>query len=64
LVAWRIDCPYEELARKFPQGLAGLPELPEELSGAVLKTIQNEREIETAQAGRYLLFPITVCPQK
>ena len=26
---------YEELARKFPQGLAGLPQLPEELSGAV-----------------------------
>ena len=43
---------YEELARKFPQGLAGLPELPEELSGAVLKAIQSEKEIETAQAGR------------
>jgi hypothetical protein len=26
---------YEELARKFPEGLAGLPQLPEELSGAV-----------------------------
>ena len=26
---------YEELARKYPQGLAGLPQLPEELSGAV-----------------------------
>jgi type IV secretory pathway VirB4 component len=26
---------YEELAQKFPQGLAGLPQLPEELSGAV-----------------------------
>jgi hypothetical protein len=26
---------YEELARRFPQGLAGLPQLPEELSGAV-----------------------------
>jgi len=29
-----LEC-YEELARKFPQGLAGLPQLPEELSGAV-----------------------------
>jgi type IV secretory pathway VirB4 component len=29
-----FEC-YEELARKFPQGLAGLPQLPEELSGAV-----------------------------
>ena len=26
---------YEELARQFPEGLAGLPQLPEELSGAV-----------------------------
>ncbi len=26
---------YEELARKFPQGLASLPQLPEEISGAV-----------------------------
>ena len=31
---------YEELARKFPQGLAGLAQLPEELSGAV-----NTREM-------------------
>jgi hypothetical protein len=46
-----LEC-YEELAQKFPQGLAGLPELPEELSGAVLKAIQNDREIEKAQAGR------------
>lgn len=30
-----IEC-YQELAQKFPQGLADLPELPEELSGAVL----------------------------
>src|SRR6266849_6419532 len=29
-----LEC-YEELARKFPQGLAGLPQLPEELSGTV-----------------------------
>jgi hypothetical protein len=33
---------YEELGRKFPQGLAGLPQLPEELSGAV-----NARETVT-----------------
>jgi hypothetical protein len=26
---------YEELAQKFPQGLAGMPQMPEELSGAV-----------------------------
>lgn len=26
---------YEQLARRFPQGLAGLPQLPEEVSGAV-----------------------------
>ena len=29
---------YEELARRFPQGLAGLAQLPEELSGAVHAT--------------------------
>jgi hypothetical protein len=29
-----LEC-YEELARRFPEGLAGLPQLPEELSGAV-----------------------------
>jgi len=29
-----LEC-YEELAQKFPEGLAGLPQLPEELSGAV-----------------------------
>jgi hypothetical protein len=32
-----LEC-YEELAHKFPQGLAGLPQLPEELSGAVHAT--------------------------
>jgi hypothetical protein len=29
-----LEC-YQELARKFPQGLAALAQLPEELSGAV-----------------------------
>ena len=33
---------YEDLGRRFPQGLAGLPQLPEELSGAV-----NAREALT-----------------
>jgi type IV secretory pathway VirB4 component len=31
-----LEC-YEELARKFPEGLAGLPQLPEELSGVVTR---------------------------
>jgi hypothetical protein len=31
-----LEC-YAELARKFPEGLAGLPQLPEELSGAVTR---------------------------
>jgi type IV secretory pathway VirB4 component len=31
-----LEC-YEELARTFPEGLAGLPQLPEELSGAVTR---------------------------
>jgi hypothetical protein len=26
---------YQELARKFPRGLADVPQLPEEISGAV-----------------------------
>jgi len=29
-----LEC-YQELAQRFPEGLAGLPQLPEELSGAV-----------------------------
>ena len=29
-----LEC-YEELARRFPEGLAGLPQLAEELSGGV-----------------------------
>ena len=31
-----LEC-YEELARKFPEGLAGLPQLAEEMSGAVTR---------------------------
>ena len=30
---------YEELARRFPAGLADVPQLPEEISGAVLKVV-------------------------
>lgn len=30
---------YEELARRFPAGLADIPQLPEEISGAVLKMV-------------------------
>src|ERR1017187_1982609 len=33
-----LEC-YEELARRFPQGLATLTQLPEELSGAVLRLV-------------------------
>jgi type IV secretory pathway VirB4 component len=38
---------YQEIARKFPQGLAGLPQLPEELSGAV-----RSKETLRAREGR------------
>ncbi len=34
-----LDC-YQELARKFPHGLAEVPQLPEELSGAVVAQAQ------------------------
>jgi type IV secretion system protein TrbE len=34
-----LEC-YEELAQKFPQGLAEVPPLPEELSGAVTREVQ------------------------
>jgi hypothetical protein len=34
-----LDC-YQELARKFPHGLADVPQLPEELSGAVMAQVQ------------------------
>ena len=48
-----LEC-YEELARKFPQGLAGLPELPEELSGEVLRVIQGGKEFEKAYGGKQI----------
>ena len=35
VVVASVDDLYEELTRKFPQGLAGMPQLPEELSGAI-----------------------------
>jgi len=34
-----LDC-YQDLARKFPHGLAEVPQLPEELSGAVIAQVQ------------------------
>jgi hypothetical protein len=34
-----LEC-YQELARKFPYGLAGVPQLPGELSGAVIAEAQ------------------------
>jgi hypothetical protein len=34
---------YEELAQKFPAGLADVPQLPEEISGAVLKAMERQR---------------------
>jgi hypothetical protein len=45
-----LEC-YEELARKFPQGFAGLPQLPEELSGAV-----HTNEAIARLGGLMLLF--------
>jgi len=35
---------YQELARKFPQGLADVAPLPEELSGAVTGSISAKKE--------------------
>jgi hypothetical protein len=33
---------YEELAQRFPNGLADVPPLPEELSGAVIGVIARK----------------------
>ncbi len=35
----RLEC-YQELAQKFPQGLAEVPPLPEELSGRVTREVE------------------------
>jgi hypothetical protein len=46
-----LEC-YQDLAQRFPQGLAEVVPLPEELSGAVVATIveQKERQVAEAQA--------------
>ena len=40
-----------ELAQKFPQGLAALPELPEESSGAVDRELATAMSIDAKKAG-------------
>ena len=41
---------YQDLAKKFPQGLADVTPLPEELSGAVAATAGEPRERQAAEA--------------
>jgi len=42
---------YQELARRFPQGLADMPPLPEELSGSVTETTGTNSTPPAATAG-------------
>jgi type IV secretory pathway VirB4 component len=44
-----FEC-YQDLAKKFPQGLADVTPLPEELSGAVAATGSEPRERQAAEA--------------
>jgi hypothetical protein len=44
-----LEC-YQDLAKKFPQGLADVNPLPEELSGAVAATGSEPRERQAAEA--------------
>jgi type IV secretory pathway VirB4 component len=44
-----LEC-YQDLAKKFPQGLADVTPLPEELSGAVAATASEPRERQAAEA--------------
>ena len=44
-----FEC-YQDLAKKFPQGLADVTPLPEELSGAVAATASKPRERQVAGA--------------
>jgi hypothetical protein len=44
-----FEC-YQDLAKKFPQGLADVTPLPEELSGAVAATASEPRERQAAEA--------------
>ena len=43
---------YQDLAKRFPQGLADVPPLPEEISGAVNAVTVMEPEMETREASR------------
>jgi hypothetical protein len=44
-----LEC-YQDLAQKFPQGLADVAPLPEELSGAVAATASERTERQVAEA--------------
>ena len=44
-----LEC-YQDLAQRFPQGLAEVAPLPEELSGAVVATIGERKERQVAEA--------------
>ena len=44
-----LEC-YQDLAKKFPQGLADVTPLPEELSGAVAATAGEPKERQVAEA--------------
>jgi hypothetical protein len=44
-----LEC-YQDLAKNFPQGLADVTPLPEELSGAVAATASEPRERQVAEA--------------
>jgi type IV secretory pathway VirB4 component len=44
-----LEC-YQDLAQRFPQGLADVTPLPEELSGAVAATIDERKERQVAEA--------------
>ena len=44
-----LEC-YQDLAQKFPQGLADVAPLPEELSGAVAATASKRKERRVAEA--------------
>ena len=44
-----LEC-YQELAKRFPQGLADVAPLPEELSGAVAATASERRQEQVAEA--------------
>ena len=49
-VSWPLLERYQELARRFPQGLADVARLPEELSGAVAATASERKQGQIAEA--------------